>query len=93
MKKEKKLKLKASQKDSRRYFLILKNERVEKIILDYLGIFGAAKASYVEVSGKNFSGKTVGSVLRESLDDVRAALALNGISVEKVSGTIKGLSK
>jgi RNase P/RNase MRP subunit POP5 len=92
--KKTKLKLKPSQRDKRRYFLILKPKKeIEKIILDYLGIFGSAKADYIEVKTSDFYGKIIGSVLRESLEDVRAALALEGISVEKVSGTIKGLGK
>ena len=90
--KTKKLKLKPSQRDNKRYFIISKTSKdVEKIILDYLGILGAAKANYLEI--KNLSDKIVGSVNRKSLDDVRAALALEKISVEKVSGTIKGLGK
>ena len=43
------------------------------------------------VSTKSFSGKTVGSCLTKSLNDVRAALAMAGIRIEKVSGTLKGL--
>ena len=42
---------------------------------------------------QDFSGKEVGSCLAKSLDDVRTALALEGIKIEKVSGTIKGLKK
>ena len=42
---------------------------------------------------QDFSGKVVGSCLAKSLDDVRTALALEGIKIEKVSGTIKGLKK
>ena len=34
----------------------------------------------------------VGSCLVKSLDDVRASLAFAGIKIEKVSGTLKGLS-
>ena len=90
--KTKKLKLKPSQRDNRRYFLVKKTSKdIEKIILEYLGILGSAKANYMEV--KNLSDKIVGSVDRKSLDDVRSALALSGISIEKVSGTIKGLEK
>ena len=90
--KTKTLKLKPSQRDNRRYFLVKKTSKdIEKIILEYLGILGSAKANYLEV--KNLSDKIVGSVDRKSLDDVRSALALSGISIEKVSGTIKGLEK
>lgn len=88
--KQKKLKLKPSMRDNRRYLIIDgENEKIEKAILDYIGILGFAKAAYVKVDSSG--GKTVGAVRRESLNDVRAALALAGISVEKVSGTLRGL--
>jgi RNase P/RNase MRP subunit POP5 len=35
--------------------------------------------------------KTIGSCTAGSLEQVRAALALQKITIEKVSGTIKGL--
>ncbi len=93
MKKEKKLKIKPSQKDNRRYFILNSGEenKVKKVILDYLGVLGFAKANYMNIKTKE--KKIVGSCLRESLEDVRAAFALSGISIERVSGTIKGLSK
>ncbi len=88
----KKLKLKPSARDKRRYFLVsTSNEKVEKAILEYLGILGFGKSAYMFV-GKSGT-KTVGSCLVKSLDDVRAALAFVGIKIEKVSGTIKGLGK
>ncbi|MDP2946727.1 MAG: hypothetical protein Q8N88_01300 [Nanoarchaeota archaeon] len=93
MRTKKKLRLKPSQRDKRRYLLFLKKADVKKILLEYLGILGSAKVSYIEVETKDFPGKIVGSCSREYLDDVRSALALAGISVEKVSGTIKGLGK
>jgi RNase P/RNase MRP subunit POP5 len=87
----KKLRLRASEKDNRRYLLIKEkdNEKIERAILDYIGILGFAKSAYMRV--KFFSGGIVGAVRRESLNDVRAALSLAGISVERVSGTLKGL--
>jgi RNase P/RNase MRP subunit POP5 len=95
MEKGKKLKLKPSQRDKRRYFILntLESVKVKKALLDYLGILGSAKADYNEIRVKEIKGKIVGSCLRKSLEDVRAGLALAGISVEKVSGTIKGLLK
>ena len=91
----KKLKLKPSARDKRRYILINEkdNEKVEKVILDYLGVLGFAKSAYMPVKTKDFMGKIIGSVNREELNNVKAALSLAGISVEKVSGTLKGLSK
>ena len=68
------------------------NARVEAAILEYIGILGFAKSAYMVVSTKGFSGKTVGSCLTKSLNDVRAALAMAGIRIEKVSGTLKGLN-
>lgn len=95
MEKRKRLKLKPSQRDKRRYFILNTSEsaKVRKALLDYLGILGSAKADYKEIRIKEIKGKVVGSCLRNSLEEVRAGVALAGISVEKVSGTIKGLSK
>ena len=88
--KQKKLKLKASQRDNRRYLLISEsNEKVERAILEYIGILGFAKAAYMPV--KTEKGKLIAAVRREELDKVRGALALAGINVLRVSGTLKGL--
>ncbi len=65
--------------------------KVEAAVLKYIGVLGFAKAAYVEVVTNDFTGKLVGSCLVKSLDEVRAGLALEGIKVEKVSGTLKGL--
>ena len=93
IKKIKRLKLKASQRDNRRYLLILEkdNDKIEKAILDYIGILGFAKSAYMRI--KETSKAIIGSVRRESLNEVRASLALAGISVLKISGTLKGLGK
>tara|TARA_Y100000034_G_scaffold135272_1_gene206507 strand:+ start:236 stop:514 length:279 start_codon:yes stop_codon:yes gene_type:complete len=90
MVKVKRLRLKPSARDKRRYFLVsVGNDKVEKAILDSLGALGMAKAAYMKV--KSVGRKTVGSCLRESLNNVRAALSSDDINIEKVSGTIKGL--
>ena len=87
---KRKLKLRVAERDNRRYFVAAASgEKIEKAIEEYIGILGFAKSAYVKIEEKN--GKTIGSCVRESLEDVRAALAFNGINVEKVSGTIKGL--
>jgi len=92
MVKVKRLKLRPSARDKRRYFLVrASNAEVENAILDYVGILGFAKAAYLKVVTKEFPGMLVGSCLVKSLDEVRAALALAGTSVERVSGTLKGL--
>jgi len=94
MAKVKKLKLKPSARDKRRYFLVgASNVKVEAAILEYVGVLGFAKSAYMKVNSKDFSDKTVGSCLVKSLGDVRAALAFAGIRIEKVSGTLKGLKK
>ena len=94
MKKVKRLKLKPSARDKRRYFLVgATNAKVEAAILEYLGILGFAKSAYMKVNSRDFKGKTIGSCLTKSLIEVRAALAFVGIRIEKVSGTLKGLRK
>ena len=87
----KKPKLKPSARDKRRYLLINEksNSDIEKAILEYLGILGMAKASYLFVKSKG--NKIIGSCLRESLNEIHAALTMSGIKIEKVSGTLKGL--
>lgn len=88
----KKLKLKPSARDKRRYLLIgAGNAVIEKALLDYIGVLGFGKAGYRKV--KSVGGKTVGSVVRGSLNDVVAGLGFAKIKVEKVSGTLKGLGK
>ena len=90
----KKLKLKPSAKDSRRYFTsTASSEQIEKAILEYLGILGSAKAAYLTVQDERILNKTIGSCKRESLNDVRAALTLCKIKIDKVSNTIKGLTR
>ncbi len=92
MVKIKKLKLKPSARDKRRYLLIHgTNEAVKSAILDYVGVLGFAKSAYLRVKTKDFQGKLVGSCLSKSLDEVRASLALRGIRIERVSGTLKSL--
>ena len=86
----KKLKLKPSARDKRRYFLVnSSNAKIEAAILEYIGVLGFAKSAYMFV--KKNGSKTITSCLRESLDEVRASLTFKGIKIEKVSGTIKGL--
>jgi hypothetical protein len=90
MGKIRKLKLKPSARDKRRYFLASgSNAKIEKAILEYIGVLGFGRAAYMFV--KKSGAKSVGSCLVKSLEDVRAALAFKGIRIEKVSGTLKGL--
>ena len=76
----------------RRRYLLLKapsKDLVEKIILEYLGVLGWAKATPFFVEGKEL----ILSIDRKALENVRAAFALSSanIQVMKVSGTLKGL--
>ena len=90
MVKKKRLKLRPSARDKRRYFLVgASNAKVEKAILEYIGVLGLGKSAYMFV--KKVGAKSVGSCLVKSLEDVRAALAFDGIRIEKVSGTLRGL--
>ena len=86
------LKLKSSARIKKRYLLIEgRKEEVEKVILDYIGILGWAKASVVFV--KSEEGKIIVSVDRKELMNVRAAFEMcrEEIKVLRVSGTIDGL--
>jgi RNase P/RNase MRP subunit POP5 len=87
----KKLKLKPSARDNRRYMLIQCNnpKQIEQAILDYIGILGLAKSAYLIVDQKE--DRIIGSCLRESLNLVLASLAFFNLNVTRVSGTIKGL--
>jgi RNase P/RNase MRP subunit POP5 len=87
----KKLKLKASARDNRRYLLLGERDRenIEKAILDYIGILGFSRASPMFV--KRVSSGSVVAIRRESMEEVRACFALAGIGVLRVSGTLKGL--
>jgi len=91
MEKAAKLKLRASHRDNRRYFVVNCNDnsKIEKAIMDYLGILGMAESAYMKV--KTEKNRIIGSCLRESINDVHAALAIEGIKIEKISGTLKGL--
>lgn len=72
-------------------------EKIEKAILEYIGILGHAKSAFmfVNIVEKNsgLKGKVVCSCLRESLNDLRAALAFKKIKIQKVSGTLDCLEK
>ena len=86
------LKQKPSARIHRRYLLIEgSREKIEKAILDYIGMLGWAKAAPVFVKG--VGKKNVLAVERASIDSVRGAFAIaaDDIQVLKVSGTLKGL--
>jgi len=86
--------LKPSMKENKRYLKISGAVKdIEKSILDGIGVIGASKVGLGWIkSGKN---NAIISVNRQALDSVRACFALwhEKISVERVSGTLKGLKK
>jgi len=88
--------LKPSMKENKRYLLVRgKNlkENVDAAILDFVGVLGYSKAvPNIIKSGKDF---VILSINREAINEIRASLAVwpEKISVEKVSGTLKGLGK
>ena len=86
--------LKPSARERKRYLLVRgKNlkENIPKAIHDLIGVLGMSKVALNFIkSGKDF---VVISINRQMLDSVRASLVVwpEKMSVEKVSGTIKGL--
>jgi len=89
------LKLKSSARIKKRYLLLSNKDEVEikKVILDYIGILGWAKASPVFIKNKKFN--LILAIDRKELDNVRAAFEVSdkNIKILRVCGTIKGLSK
>jgi len=92
-KRKKEKNLKPSLRENKRYLLLEGNaskedkEKVEKAILDYIGILGYAKTSPMWIRNN------VLAVNMEELNEVKAALLLAGIKVKRVSGTLRGLNK
>lgn len=84
--------LKKSLRIRRRYLLLDNASRalVEKVILDYIGILGWARATPVFL---NKGDKTILSVDRKELNEIRAALEMSKkkIKILKVSGTLRSL--
>ena len=81
-----------SHRESKRYLLIQGSnlkKNVEKAILEYGGILGMSQC------GLSFVKNNIICINRESLNLVRGSFAIfpEKISVLKVSGTLKALSK
>ena len=88
--------LKPSARENKRYLLVCgKNlkENIEKSILEFIGVLGMSKCGFSWI--KTNKDSVVISVNREMVDSVRASFCVfpEKISVEKVSGTLKGLEK
>lgn len=86
-----KTKLLPSARDNRRYFYVSLQDKkvIESAILEYIGVLGYAKSNF---SFLDVEGKLVCSCTRESLEDIRASLAWKKIKIQKVSGTVAGLT-
>ena len=66
---------------------------IEKAIYDGIGVLGMSKVGFSKIkTGKDFA---IISVNREAVDSVRACFSIwpSKITVERVSGTLKGLKK
>jgi len=86
--------LKPSAREKKRYLLIKGNNlktNIEKAILDFIGVLGMSKCGLSWIKSKE--DFAVICVNRGVVDSVRAGFCVwpEKISVEKVSGTIKGL--
>jgi RNase P/RNase MRP subunit POP5 len=90
--------LKPSMREKKRYLLVKTSdgkgiENIEKAILDFVGVLGMSKTGFGWIKkGKN---SAVISVNRGMVDSVRASLCVwpEKMTVERVSGTLKGLKK
>jgi len=91
------MKLKAKPSASaRKIYLLLESgsrDEVNKLIIDYIGILGWAKASPVFVEGGKKEGRMILAIERGEVANVRAALEASPLKIRilKASGTIKGL--
>jgi len=85
-----------SHKENKRYLLVKGknlNVNIEKAILDFIGVLGMSKTGISFI--KTEKDLAIICINRQSVDHVRASLAVwkDKIIVEKVSGTLKGLSR
>ena len=86
--------LKPSMREDKRYLVVTGKDlktNIPRAIKDFIGVLGMSKTALNFISSeKDFS---VISINREMLDSVRASLCIwpEKMSVEKVSGTLKGL--
>ncbi|MAG78809.1 hypothetical protein CMI40_00335 [Candidatus Pacearchaeota archaeon] len=94
--------LKPSAKERKRYLLVKgKNlkKNIEKSILEFIGVLGMSKVGLGFIKTEYLEGhkkdSTIISINREMVDSVRASFCVfsEKISVEKISGTLKGLKK
>lgn len=83
-----------SLRENKRYILVLGGnlkERIEKAVLDFIGILGMAEAGlkFIKIN----KDSAVIAVNREALNKVRASIAASAdnIKIENISGTLKKL--
>ena len=86
--------LKPSMKENKRYLVVngdVKN--IEEAILDFVGILGLSKTGLKMIRADKNSA--IISVNREAVNEVRASFCVwnKKISVERLSGTLKGLRR
>ena len=88
--------LKPSMREKKRYLLVKgKNpkENIEKALKDFLGVWGMSKLGLGWI--KTEKSSVIISINRDMVDKVRASLVVwpEKMTVERVSGTLKGLGK
>ena len=88
--------LKPSMREKKRYLLVKgKNpkENIEKAIRDFVGVLGMSKLGLGWI--KTGKDSAIISINRKMVDNVRASLVVwpEKMTVEKVSGTLKGLER
>jgi RNase P/RNase MRP subunit POP5 len=88
--------LKPTMRENKRYLLVKGKDlekNIEKSILDFIGVLGFSKIALSFI--KKNKNSCIISVNREMVNQVRASLCVSPekISVEKVSGTLKGIEK
>lgn len=84
--------LKPTMRENKRYLLVKGDVgEIQKALFEGIGVLGMSKTGFGWV--KKNKDSAVIYVNREMLDSVRACFAIwpEDISVEKVSGTLKGL--
>ncbi len=93
---EKKLKLLPTLREKRHYLVIKPkealnekelHEKIDKAILDFIGIYGYAKAGVLFIELKR--NYAIISITTKFVEPVKAALALSDLDCVGVSGTIK----
>jgi len=88
--------LKPSMREKKRYLLVKgkdPKENIEKAIKDFVGVLGMSKLGLGWI--KTTKDNAIISINRKGVDQVRASLVVwpEKLTVERVSGTLKGLSR